>query len=146
MAELPRYAIDASAAGKWHLQDEAHTTEADDVRRDLQNGDIELVAPSLISVEVGAAIRRAVIRGRLSIAQAAASLDEIPSWGVQLIDPPLLTEALSLSQRFGCSFYDSIYLALADDLGVPLIHADEKLRRALAGRFTLEMWIEDYPN
>jgi predicted nucleic acid-binding protein len=44
----------------------------------------------------------------------------------------------------GCSYRDAGYLALADLLGCPFVHADDKLRDKLAGRFPHEVWIEDY--
>ncbi|MCX6020737.1 MAG: hypothetical protein NTZ05_03225 [Chloroflexi bacterium] len=49
-----------------------------------------------------------------------------------------------MAQRFGCSLYDGVYLALALARDCPLIYADNRLRNALRGRFPLALWIEDY--
>ena len=47
-------------------------------------------------------------------------------------------------KRYGCSYHDAGYLALADLLGCPFVHADEKLRDKLAGGFLHEDWAGDY--
>ena len=57
-----------------------------------------------------------------------------------------LRRGLELSAQYGCSFYDSIYLAVAEAANCPLVHADGKLRNALGGRFPFEFWIEGYPS
>lgn len=56
----------------------------------------------------------------------------------------LILPAYRLARRFGCSYYDAIYLALAEATALPFLHADDKLRRNLGTRFPLSLWIEDY--
>jgi predicted nucleic acid-binding protein len=46
----------------------------------------------------------------------------------------LVVEALEIALRHAVSGYDACYVALANWLGAPLITADEKLVRALAGK------------
>ena len=46
--------------------------------------------------------------------------------------------------QYGCSFYDAAYLSLPELFDQPIVHADEKLRRLLDGRFRRELWIEEY--
>jgi predicted nucleic acid-binding protein len=52
---------------------------------------------------------------------------------------PAVLAAWDLAQRYGCSYHDAGYLALADLLGCPYVHADEKLRDKLAGGFPHEV-------
>ena len=145
MAEAPRrYGIDASVVTKWHLRDETYVPESLAVLQDFRNRRIELVAPRLLASEVGSAILKAVRRRRLNLARALASIEEFPAWRIRLVDQFLLSECLSMSHRIGCSFYDGMYLAVAEDLGVPLIHAGAKLHHAIAGRLSFELWIEEY--
>jgi predicted nucleic acid-binding protein len=149
MADLPRYVIDASVATKWHLKDatEGHLEIADRVLRDMQESRIALIAPDQICYEVGAAILNATRARppRLSVAEASLTVGEVGRWGVTYVnDHDLISAAFLMGRRWGCSFYDGLYLALAQRLGVPLIHADNNLRNALGDQFPLALWIEDY--
>jgi predicted nucleic acid-binding protein len=47
--------------------------------------------------------------------------------------------------RYDCSYYDGLYLALAEAARCPFVYADQRLRNTLAGRCPRAMWIEDYP-
>ena len=144
MAEIPRLIVDASIGTKWHLQDEVHADRAMDLLSAFRSNRIELLAPTQMRAEASSAILKAFRRRRLTIAQAEASILEIENWGVRFMPDVLLPESLRLAHRMGCSFYDAMYLALAEDIGVPFIHADDKLHRSISGRFPLELWIEDY--
>ncbi|TAK33351.1 MAG: PIN domain-containing protein [Chloroflexota bacterium] len=59
--------------------------------------------------------------------------------------PSLIRRGAEYAIRYQCTFYDALYLALAETAGLRFIHGDGKLRRTLRGRFPLELWIEDYP-
>lgn len=87
-------------------------------------------APHLIDAETGHLVRRRVLRGALD----AAAAEEILHDAVSVIDHryemtgPLARAAWAL--RDNVSYYDALYVALAAALDVPLITADERLRRA----------------
>jgi predicted nucleic acid-binding protein len=49
----------------------------------------------------------------------------------------LTLAAIELANRLGTSYYDGIFLALADMLGTQLITADDKVTRNLQGRTPL---------
>ena len=119
MAEVPLFVVDATVAAKWHLKDEEFVEHADLIKQDHLDGKIQLMAPSHIYAEVGSSIRKATLLRRLRFEQALASIQDIPNWGVLLIHELLLPEALALSRRFSLSFHDSLYLALAEDIGCP---------------------------
>jgi predicted nucleic acid-binding protein len=44
-----------------------------------------------------------------------------------------------------CSFYDALYLALAEELGARLITADRELFERLVQAVDYLLWIADYP-
>jgi predicted nucleic acid-binding protein len=144
---LPGYVVDASIAIKWllPLDDEPHCDLALGVLRDSSAGQVSLLAPEHLPYEIGHALRRAARRERVSEDRGRRLLEEFQSWALPLVgDRRLRMRAWELSGRYGCSFYDGTYLALSQLTGWPLLHADNRLRAQLGGRFQNERWIEDY--
>lgn len=145
MIEAARYVVDASTAVKWHLEDEEYTHQALAILRDSQEGMISLIAPDNIRYEVPGAIRRAVVRGRLSIPDGRLAVANFLSLELHTIRSNSLTLlGYDYAFRFGCSLYDGLYLALADMARCPLILADRRLKNNLGNRFRFVLWIADY--
>lgn len=89
----------------------------------------ELVAPALIDAEVANALAGLERGGKLSSARclaAIADLAELPLERRPL--EPLLGSAWSL--RHNLSLYDAFYVAVARQLGCPLVTRDDRLARA----------------
>jgi predicted nucleic acid-binding protein len=92
-----------------------------------------LWAPHLVDAEVGHVLRRSVQRGELAEAVARDGL-------VDLADLPLrraghrglLPRAWELRENM--SFYDALYIALAERLDLPLLTLDARLSRAAGAR------------
>ncbi len=148
MAEVPSYVLDATVGSKWHLDDEAHIDLAQQIRQDFAQDLIRLIAPDLLRHEAAASILKATRNPqrprRLDPTDAEQALGNFLSRPILYIDAaPLVPTAFRLARRFNCSYYDGVYLALAGATGTRLLHADQKLRRALA-RSPLAIWIEDY--
>ncbi len=89
-------------------------------------------APHLIDAEIGSVLRRRVLRGELPPAVGEALL---------LVATPLIDHrhemTAGLAQaawalRDKLSFYDALYVALAQALAIPLLTADLRLSRAVA--------------
>jgi predicted nucleic acid-binding protein len=88
-----------------------------------------LWAPQLLDAEVGQALRRYVRSGRLDPDLAGKRLwriDEIP---VERIEHELLVH-VAWALRDHVSFYDALYVALAQMLDEPLLTFDARLARA----------------
>ena len=93
--------------------------------------DCRRIAPFLVDAEVGSALRSMVLRRELNqnAAEPARLLAErlihrrYPHHGA------LAARAWEL--RHSLSFYDALYLALAEKLNCPLITADQRLARAI---------------
>src|SRR5215217_3285441 len=121
--------VDASVAVKWYLQEPE--SEAALI---LLNGSFELHAPDLIYVEVANVLWKRAGRGDLTpevALQAIRKLKRVPiaiESGHQLVEL-----ALDLAFQSGRTAYDSLYLALAADLGLNFVTADRKLINALRG-------------
>jgi predicted nucleic acid-binding protein len=92
-------------------------------------GGRSLWAPHLIDVEVGHALRRTVAARRLREDRAAAALGKLSELPLRrIVHVGLLDRAWQL--RYNLTFYDGIYVALAEMLDVPLITLDRRLARA----------------
>jgi predicted nucleic acid-binding protein len=83
----------------------------------------DLAAPHLLDAEVGQVLRRWVLHGQLRAARAEAALDDLADLPIQRHDHrPLLRRAFAL--RENASFYDALYLALAEVLDAALLTCD----------------------
>ncbi len=92
-------------------------------------------APHLMPVEVAAVLRRSVQSGSLAVevaSQAHADLLDLP---VELFAYGA-TGARSWQLRSNVTSYDAAYVALAEELDVPLATLDARLRRASGPRCT----------
>jgi predicted nucleic acid-binding protein len=86
-----------------------------------------LWAPELLDAEVGSAFRRAVRRGR-DADQAAASLGELRKLPIHRVSHERLAQFAWLL-RDNVSFYDGLYVALAQLMEQPLWTFDRRLAR-----------------
>lgn len=89
------------------------------------------VAPFLIDAEVGSALRSMVLRGDLDedTAESARLLAERMIHRRHPHHGKLTARAWQLRQNV--SFYDALYVALAETLHCPLVTADKRITRAL---------------
>ena len=95
-------------------------------------------APHLVDAEVGQALRRLVLRDEVSIVHAHASLEDFGKLPIQRFPHrELLSRAFAL--RSNVTFYDGLYLALAEALGAPLVSCDAALRDVPGCRATVEI-------
>jgi len=98
--------------------------------RDLVRGQRRR-APHLVDAEVGNVLRLLVLRGELS----AAAADQARGLAHRLVHirhahhGALASRAWAL--RHNVTFYDALYVALAESLDCPLITLDGRLARAL---------------
>jgi len=92
--------------------------------------DRSLWVPHLIDAEVGQALRREVASGRLGEDRADAAMLDLMRMPLRRIDHTgLIPRAWELRHNF--SFYDGLYVALAEGLDVPLVTLDRRLARAV---------------
>jgi predicted nucleic acid-binding protein len=119
--------VDASALVAAVL---GRSSDARDVRRRLSAEVCH--APHLIDAQLGNVLRRRVLRGELGASDGQIML----AAAAPLIDHRYeMTGALARAAwrlRDNLSFYDALYVALAQALACPLLTADERLSRAPA--------------
>jgi predicted nucleic acid-binding protein len=115
------FVVDASVAVKWILPESGSSAAA--ALRKLNN---DLSAPSLIAVEVGNALWRAVRRGSVTRSEALEGF-EAALISLQSLIPieELRVRALALAIELRHPIYDCFYLALAQRENALLVTADE---------------------
>jgi predicted nucleic acid-binding protein len=98
----------------------------------LLASDAEWAAPVLWRSEFRSILSGAIRRQTLSRAQAAniAAAAEAQLQGREFSVKS--ARVLALANRSGCSSYDCEFVALADDIGVPLVTNDRQVLRAFA--------------
>ncbi len=136
-----RVVVDASLVVKW-LVWEPDSGSARALARTWAGDGVTPTAPYLMPVEVSNALHRRVLRGELTVADAARLLEAMLTSGVELLATPRLhSRALELAGLLGQgAVYDSHYLALAETLDCDLWTADERFWRA-ASRSARVHWI-----
>lgn len=86
-------------------------------------------APHHLDAEVGQALRRLERTGLLDPVTAAAALRDLVRFPLRRVPlSGLILRAWEL--RANVSFYDALYVALAEQLDVPLLTLDERLAAA----------------
>lgn len=126
--------LDASAAVEWLLVRDGAEAVADRLR----DPEVTVQAPSLLGVEVTAALRGLVLGGHASPERASLALSDLASADITLHDPtPLLPRAWEL--RSNLTPYDAVYVALAEVLDASLVTADAHIARAPGLRATIDV-------
>ena len=132
---IPIVVVDASVWVSRLLRHDPNNARATAwVGRHVRNGGI-LTAPTIIAVEVAAAVSRRT--SNINDAHAAANqLYALPFVRLAPIDQALIVDATNLSADLGLRGADAIYVALAKQLGVPLLSFDTEQLTRPAGIIT----------
>jgi predicted nucleic acid-binding protein len=116
--------VDASVIGHWLLT----TRVPAGALADQFAGGSLLAAPHLLDAEVGHLLRRHVLTGVVSLARARIALKTFLALPIERHPhATLLPRAFDL--RDNATFYDALYLALAEALAAPLLTRDRRLGR-----------------
>jgi predicted nucleic acid-binding protein len=130
---VPNGVIDASAM----IELFTAKTPAKDLRRRILLGD--LVAPQLFDLEVAQVLRKLVLCGGLIEPDAYETLRDIKDSPIYRCDhAPLLDRVWAL--REAITAYDAIYVALAEQFGVPLITCDKRLASSNGHKARIELY------
>jgi predicted nucleic acid-binding protein len=97
-----------------------------------------LWAPYLVDAEVGHALRGVVRAGEISAKGARAALVDLMDLRLQRVPHHLLTDR-AWELRENVSFYDGLYVALAEELEAPLLTLDARLAKAPGVRAEIEL-------
>ncbi len=121
--------VDASVAVKWFVPEEG----SDQAER-LFARDMRLCAPKLFLGEVANALWKTVRRGDMSVAASSESISRLPGYISILFDTDaLLSAAFDMACALDHPIYDCLYVESARRFEMPLLTADARLIRKLAG-------------
>jgi predicted nucleic acid-binding protein len=117
--------LDASVVLKWfHRENEANIDAARRLRRDFQAGELRIVAPPLLWLEI---LNVAARRWRWSSKQLDQLAAALPELGFEEIEPEL--EGIAEWAAKGLTAYDAAYVATAEEAGILLITDDAEICR-----------------
>lgn len=138
----PTYVVDASVAIKWFLEDEDYVEQSMALFTAYNSGMVRLLAPEHLILEVANAVQSAVRSQRLTTEAGDHALSYVLNLDIPRVSGrELIVAGYRIANRYDCVFYDALYLALADAVRCPLLHADRRLQASVAGRFPLAQWI-----
>lgn len=140
---MTRYVVDASVGIKWFLP-EIHSEPAG--RLPLLNASLHV--PAFFHLEIGNVLSKRIRRDELAPEEGEAILQELQRVPLQKhSNERLMKPAFALAAETSRSFYDCLYLALAEAIDGQVVTADRKFCSSLAtSRYGKRMlWIEDLP-
>ncbi len=143
MAEAPLFVLDASSALQWHFQDGEGANEAVQVMADFSGGRISLIGPHQLAYEFATVVRRYVMGRQLSAAAGERVYARFLSYRIPFVAPlGLFSTAYDYSFLYAISYYDSLYLALAQIENCQVITYDRAFYEAIPSHRRL--WLPDY--
>jgi predicted nucleic acid-binding protein len=130
-----KFVLDASVALKWVLR-EPGSDKALAIRADFRRGLHEFVAPDVFLAEIAHALARAERRNIVVSPKGSVLLADLLTTVSQLRSSlPLLPIAFSIASAMRISFYDCLYVALAERERCELLTADTRLVNALQSQY-----------
>jgi len=143
---LSSYIVDASVATRFLIEEDLGE-EALSVADAYIAGKLDLFAPSIITYEVGNALRTAVARGVMTDVQATEQFSFFIDMQLGRLsfgeDDHEAILRLSLSKRF--SYYDGAYVWASRNSGVPLLTADKRQYSLARGEVEV-IHLKDFKN
>lgn len=122
------FVLDCSVTMGWCFEDEK-SDECDRILEDLKTEKVKGVVPSLWHLEVVNVLQVAEKKGRIQFSRSLLFLDFLSELSFQVDEMPYNTKnLLMISNTYGLSAYDSVYMDLAVRMQIPLATFDKKIR------------------
>lgn len=121
--------LDASVVLKWfHREGEVHGEAAAALRGDFEAGELRVIAPPLLWLEI---INVAARRWRWASPRLEALVASLSELGFELVEPE--PEAIARWAGRGLTAYAAAYVAVAEETGAPVITDDAEICRLATG-------------
>lgn len=134
---MKHFVVDSSVAVKW-FADEADSDKAKNLLAKHLDGEIEFYAPDLFYSEIGNIFWKKVSIQGFSKEDADDSLEKIRRIKVTVSSTlSLFDRSMQIAVTYSRTFYDSLYIALSEDLGYEFVTADERMFNAVHQNFPL---------
>jgi len=133
-----RYVLDCSVATKWFVP-EALSERALPLLEQLKLGSLGFIAPESFVAEFGHSMRRHVLGGQLDASRAVRAIDHLVGLPIEIADArPLARRAMQLALTNMATFYDALYIALAEREQLTVVTADDGMANAFSGTVPIE--------
>lgn len=117
--------LDASVVLKWfHSEGEGHLEAALELRERFEAGELRVLAPSLLWLEI---LNVAARRWHLTAVQLEQLAAALPELGFEQIEPEL--PGIARWAANGLTAYDAAYVAVAEQAGARLVTDDAEIVR-----------------
>ncbi len=127
------YVVDASVGVKWFVRDrEADRDSALALRQRHIDGKTQLIVPELFVLEVPNAIKAGRRGTEAELAEVLTTLDDL-EMHIERHTAPVLRKTNAVAWAYKLTWYDAVYVALAETMGFPCVTADEALLRKMKG-------------
>ena len=131
------YVVDASVAVKWFIfEGEPNRDTALNLRNRHIAGQTQLIIPELFLLEVPNAIKAGRKGTEEELYEVLQTLEDL-DLQVERHSQPVLKKTNTIASTYKLTWYDAVYVALAEMSGFPCVTADEALLRKMKGHNTL---------
>ncbi len=127
------YVVDASVGVKWFVRErEADREVALALRQRHIEGATRMIVPELFLLEVPNAIKTGRKSTEEELAEVLTTLADLDVQ-VERHTQRVLRKTNAVAWAYNLTWYDAVYVALAETLGFPCVTADEALLRKMKG-------------